>query len=232
MNMVVVDDLRLEIRVSPRRKSLQLTVERDGSLIAFVPAGCRGRDIEDFVREKQAWIYKSLAAQEGHRQPITRKQYVSGEGFPYLGRSHRLLLVDEQSVPVKLDEGRFKMRRSEARQGHAQMVAWYTAHAQPWVARLMERFSTRVGLIPADIVVRELGYRWGSCGKGSRVNFHWKTILLPPRMVEYVVLHELVHLIEPHHTPDFWLRVERAMPDFAARKEWLAENGQQITAGL
>jgi predicted metal-dependent hydrolase len=50
-------------------------------------------------------------------------------------------------------------------------------------------------------------------------------VLLPPPVIEYVVVHELVHLIEPHHTPAFWTRVERAMPDFAARKQWLAESG-------
>jgi hypothetical protein len=66
-------------------------------------------------------------------------------------------------------------------------------------------------------VVQDLGFRWGPCGKNDRVNFHQKTILLPPRTIEYVIVHELVHLTEAHHTPAFWTRVERAMPDFAAR---------------
>jgi predicted metal-dependent hydrolase len=65
------------------------------------------------------------------------------------------------------------------------------------------------------VTVQDLGYRWGSCGKGGRLYFHWRTILLPPRIVDYVVVHELVHLLEPHHTPEFWQRVERAMPDYA-----------------
>jgi predicted metal-dependent hydrolase len=232
VSTIAIDDLRFEVRESSRRKSMQITVDRDGALFAFVPAGCPEREIERFIREKQLWIYRNLVALEGRRQPVAHKQYVSGEGFPYLGRSYRLLLVDDQSVSVKLEEGRFKMRRSAASEGYSHMVAWYTAHAQPWLARRVERLATRVGLIPTGVAVQDLGYRWGSCGKGGRVNFHWKAILLPPRMVEYVVLHELVHLIEPHHTPDFWLRVERAMSDFAARKEWLAENGQRVTAGL
>lgn len=76
--------------------------------------------------------------------------------------------------------------------------------------------------------MRDLGYRWGSCGKDGTVYFHWKSVLLPPRIVEYIVVHEVVHLLEPLHSANFWLRVERAMPDFDSRKQWLAEHGHQV----
>ena len=89
-------------------------------------------------------------------------------------------------------------------------------------------FSGRVGVEPSGVAVRDLGHRWGSCGKGGKLYFHWRSILLPPSIVEYIVVHELVHLHEPHHTPEFWTRVERAMPDFARRKQWLAENAQRF----
>jgi hypothetical protein len=92
----------------------------------------------------------------------------------------------------------------------------------------VDRFRGRIGVEPSDVLVRDLGHRWGSCGKGDKLYFHWRSILLPPSIVEYIVVHELVHLHEPHHTPAFWTRVERAMPDFAKRKQWLAENATQI----
>ena len=76
--------------------------------------------------------------------------------------------------------------------------------------------------------VQDLGYRWGSCGKGDWLYFHWKTILLPAHIAEYVVVHEMAHLHEPHHTPEFWRRVERAMPDFQRRKSWLATHGMDV----
>jgi len=83
-------------------------------------------------------------------------------------------------------------------------------------------------LSPAGVKVQDLGYRWGSCGKGNWLYFHWKTILLPARIAEYVVVHEIAHLHEPHHTPAYWLRVERAMPDYAQRRAWLAEHGIDV----
>lgn len=83
-------------------------------------------------------------------------------------------------------------------------------------------------MAPAGVRVQELGYRWGSCGKGRWLYFHWKTILLPRTIAEYVVIHELVHLHTAHHTPAFWHRLERALPDYERRKQWLAEHGMEV----
>ncbi len=109
------------------------------------------------------------------------------------------------------------------------MVRWYSERGQPWLQKRVERFQRRVGVAPNAVTVQDLGYRWGSCGKRGRLFFHWRTILLPPPVIEYVVVHELVHLLEAHHTPAFWARVERVMPDFAGRKQWLAERGRACT---
>jgi predicted metal-dependent hydrolase len=230
MTTIAIDELHFELRGSDQRRSLQVTVDRDGDLILFAPPDCDRAVLEGFVREKRFWIYRKLAEKELLRQPVSAREYVSGEGFPYLGRNYRLLLVGEQSVPVKLEDGRFKMLQSAAGEGRRHMVRWYEEHAWPWLTERVARFGDRVGVRASSVAVRDLGYRWGSCGKGDKLYFHWRAVLLPPRIVEYVVVHELVHLREAHHTPDFWLRVERAMPDFAARKQWLAERGHLTTA--
>lgn len=225
METLTVGDLEFELRRSPRRRSVQVTVDRCGELILAAPDDCPIATMKDFVNAKRFWIYTKLAEKEALRPDAGRKEYVSGEGFPYLGRSYRLLLVDDQDVPVKLERGRFKMRREDAHHGREHMVAWYSAHAAPWLMKRVERLKTRTGVQPTDITVQDLGFRWGSCGRGGRLYFHWRTILLPPRIADYIVVHELVHLHEGHHTPEFWQRVERAMPDFALRKQWLAEHG-------
>jgi predicted metal-dependent hydrolase len=230
MTSVTVGDLRFEVRLSNRRSTMQVTIDRGGELIVFAPADYDASVVRRFVREKRLWIYRKLAEKEALRSPVVMKEYVSGEGFPYLGRSYRLLLVDAQPEPVKLEAGRLKMPKSAAANGRAHMVDWYTAHGQWWLSERARRMGARVGVMPSGILVRDLGYRWGSCSRGETLNFHWKTVLLPPRMAEYVVAHELVHIRAAHHTPEFWQKLERAMPDFAARKEWLAVNGAAATA--
>lgn len=230
MSVLRVEDLAFQVRRSGRRRTLEITVERDGSLLLSAPEGCEEARLERFVRAKRRWVYEKLAAKEALKPALPTRRFVSGEGLPYLGRTYRLLLVAEQEVAVKLSGGRFRLRRTEAAAGREHLVRWYTEHAQPWLKARVERHAGRLEVEPGGVAVRELGYRWGSCGKGGRLYFHWRSILLPPRIVEYVVVHELVHLREPHHTPGFWRLMERVLPDFAARKQWLAEHG--ATAGL
>lgn len=225
MSQLTVGDLRFEVRRSARRTSMQITVDRGGELLLSAPETCSTRLLEKFVREKRFWIYTKLAEKDALAPAVPKKQFVSGEGFPYLGRSYRLLLVDDQDVPVKLERGRFKMLRSAAEQGAAHMVRWYSERGQAWLRKQVARFQRRVGVEPTSVTVQDLGYRWGSCGKGGRLFFHWRTVLLPPPIIEYVVVHELVHFLKAHHTPAFWARMERAMPDFAGRKLWLGERG-------
>src|SRR5438105_2647702 len=101
MSVLRVGDLELELRGSSRRRRLQVTVDRAGELILFAPSNYSRERLSDFVHAKRFWIYRKLAEKEFVRVPVPRKEYVTGEGFPYLGRSYRLLLVEDQSVPVK-----------------------------------------------------------------------------------------------------------------------------------
>lgn len=162
------------------------------------------------------------------QKPVPHKEFVNGEGFLYLGRSYRLLLVDGQGAPVKLQQGRFKLRRDLAGEGREHLVRWYSQHGKAWLWQKAQEYANRMEVKPAGVKVQDLGYRWGSCGKGGWLYFHWKAILLPARIAEYVVVHELAHLHEAHHTPEFWARVERAMPDYERRKIWLSEQGMAV----
>ena len=137
-------------------------------------------------------------------------------------------MVDQQDEALKLISGRFALRRDAVRGARSEFVRWYTERARLWLRGRVAEHEVRMGVTPTSVTVQDLGYRWGSCGKGDRLYFHWKTILLPARIAEYVVVHEIAHLREPCHTPGFWLRVERAMPDFAERKAWLAEHGIDV----
>lgn len=228
IDQLTVDDLRFAVRWSPRRKTLQITVERDGSLLLSAPPETPVERLHKFVEDKQYWVYTKLAEKDRLQKAIPSKEFVDGEGFLYLGRSYRLRLVEEQDVPLKLAGGRFLLRRDAVADARQHFIRWYSDHAKPWLESRVDDCRTRMEVNPAGLRVQDLGYRWGSCGKGAWLYFHWKTILLPARIAEYVVVHEMAHLHEPHHTPEFWLRVERAMPDFEQRKTTLAESGISV----
>jgi predicted metal-dependent hydrolase len=223
-----VEDLQFVVRRSPRRRTMQITVERNGALILSAPPSVGQAALREFVLEKRLWIYTKLAEKDRLHRAVPRKAYVDGEGFLYLGRSYRLRLVDAQDVPLRLAGGRFALRRDALPQAREHFIRWYSERARAWLTPRLPEWRSRMQVAPAGIKVQDLGYRWGSCGKGGWLYFHWKTILLPARVAEYVLAHELAHLKEPYHLPEFWLRVERAMPDYEQRKAWLAEHGMDV----
>jgi predicted metal-dependent hydrolase len=227
---LVIGDLSFALRRSARRKTVGITIDRDGALILTAPIDCPLELIERTARDKQFWIYTKLAEKELLFKPGKTKEFVNGEGFYYLGRSYRLLLVgsspSDASVPALcLHHGRFMLRRDERHHAREHFINWYIEHGRPWLQRRVDLFVHRIGVEPRTVEVRDLGFRWGSCGRDGSLHFHWRTVLLPPSIIEYIVTHELVHVIEPHHTPAFWARLERIIPDFSTRKQWLAENG-------
>ncbi|MDG4868657.1 SprT family zinc-dependent metalloprotease [Guyparkeria sp. 1SP6A2] len=225
MTRLTVDDLTFEVRRSNRRKTLEIIVDRGGELVLAAPTHVEESELVEFVQGKRFWIHKKLTEKAALQRPIPRKEFVNGEGFLYLGRSYRLKLVDEQDAPLKLINGRFCLRQNAVDQGREIFIRWYCQRGKDWLTTKVREHSGRMDVNPAGVTVQDLGYRWGSCGKGEQVYFHWKTMMLPREIAEYVVVHELVHLHHPHHTPGFWRRLERAMPDYERRKGWLASHG-------
>mgnify|MGYP000019878934 FL=1 len=226
--LTVGDDLTFEVRRSSRRETLGITVDRDGSLILSLPDNCPLEEGRAYAEEKQFWIYTKLAERKLLRRPTRPKRYVEGEGHYYLGRSYRLKLIDDARPdvpPLRLYRGRWCLRADEREHADEHFRSWYVSHGQDYIEDRVERYANRLEVDPSGVKVRPLGYRWGSCSPDGTLNFHWRSILLPARLVDYVVVHEMVHLHEPRHDDAFWMRVERAMPDYERRKRELAEEG-------
>lgn len=216
--------------VRSRRTTADIVVERDGRVIVRAPATLLDEDIEDIIRSKQYWIYKTLAEWRDLNATRVLREYRNGEGFLYLGRSYRLSLVADQHVPLLLRNGRFCLRRDLVDRG--EVVAAKAAFREYFIARGQERlvrrvryYAPKVGVTPRDIDVRELGNRWASCSSSGNLAFHWKCMMAPPTIIDYIVVHELCHFHSFDHTEAFWNEVDKVLPDYGERKEWLKKNG-------
>ena len=225
---MTLDNLTLEIRRSKQRKTLQLTLERDGRVIVLAPIHTDEHKIQEFVQNKRFWLYTKLAEKQALRAPASPKRYLQGEGFLYLGHSYRLKLVEQQLEPLKLMSSRFLLKQSAHSQARWYFIQWYTEQARHYLKEQVVRYQQRMSIETAWVQVQDLGYRWGSCSKNNTLYFHWKTILLAPTLIEYIVVHELAHLQEPRHTPAFWQQVSFVLPDYQSRKIALAQLGVQI----
>lgn len=227
MSTVRLGDLDFELRRSPDRSTVGITVERDGRLVLSAPESASLEDIERVVSTKKTWIYTKIAEKEPLVQSAPRKEFVSGEGFFYLGRSYRLKVVDADQDEEKLRfyRSRFELRRDAKSEGRALFIEWYSGHLRTVLKRHLSRLAPRVPVEYRSMQIRNLGFNWGTCGKNQDLYFHWRVAMLPHRIVEYVVTHELVHLVEKKHSSEFWSKVETILPDCGESVRWLAENG-------
>lgn len=188
-----IDGLIFEVYRSDRRKTLQITVERSGELSVTAPTRVSEKDLVSFVEEKLLWIHTKIEEKARLQKRAPIKEFVNGEGFLYLGKSHRLRLVENQLVDLCLKSGRFCLRASSSHRARDIFIAWYTRHALMWFSQQVAELANRMDVQVREVKVQDLGFRWGAFGADGRVSFHWKAILLPPRVAQYVVVHELAH---------------------------------------
>ena len=108
------------------------------------------------------------------------------------------------------------------------LEAQYRKEARRRITERAAYFAEKMGVDYGRIAIKAAKTRWGSCSAQGNLNFHWKLILMPPAILDYVVVHELAHRIEMNHSPRFWAQVERILPDYRERRRWLKENGGLI----
>ncbi len=226
--VVRVGDLHVRVQVSDRRRTVRLTVERDSSVTAVIPPGVDGAGLARVVRSRQRWLYAKLAERQALGKARPPREYRSGEGFPYLGRGYRLLVVEQSPAPVRLMRGRLELRRDCLDDPARHLSRWYRRVGEPWLRKRVRPWADRMDAEVASLRVMPLGYRWGSCSAEGRVSIHWAAMQLPPDLVDYVLVHELAHLRRHDHSPEFWRLVERAMPDYQARRDRLLRRGPDL----
>jgi predicted metal-dependent hydrolase len=229
MKATLDKDINYQI-VRSRRATADIVIERDGRVIVRAPQKIPEERIEDVVESKRYWIYKNLAEWRDLNATRVLREYRNGEGFLYLGRSYRLLLVANQEEPLLLKAGRFCLRRDLVDKG--EMAAAKSAFRDYYIARGIERLTQRVnyyapkvGVAPRKIAVRDLGNRWASCSPNGNLAFHWKCMMSPQTIIDYIVVHELCHFHHLDHTDAFWNELDKVMPNYRERKEWLKRNG-------
>jgi predicted metal-dependent hydrolase len=216
--------------IRSRRATADIIIERDGSVLVRAPEWADDDQVANIVESKNYWIYQGLAEWRDLNATRVLREYKNGEGFLYLGRAYRLLLVTDQEEPLRLKNGRFTLRRDLVDQG--EIAAAKAAFRDFYVAKGTERlrgrvgyYAPKVGVEPKGIEVRELGHRWASCSPSGKLSFHWKCMMAPQTIIDYIVVHELCHFYHRDHTDAFWNEVDKVMPDFRERKEWLRKNG-------
>jgi predicted metal-dependent hydrolase len=233
MNLRTIRDIDYQLLPGTDRKTTDIVIERDGLVTVRPPKHFSAEQVDALVESKRLWIYRNLAEWRDMNTTRVVRDWVNGEGFLYLGSSYRLSLVIDQDEPLKLMNGRFCLQQAiidhEGKQAaKAVFERFFTDKGRERITARVDYFAAKVAVKPLSIVVKDLGYRWGSCTKAGRLAFHWKCMMAPPKIIDYIIVHELCHLHHRDHSDAFWNEVDKVLPDYRERKESLRSNGAKF----
>jgi len=216
-------DIRFKLQYS-NRKTLGISVLPDLSVIVTAPSESDFGRVKDLVKKRAAWILKQQAKFSEYLPGQPKRKYVSGETHLYLGRQYRLKVVEGKSETVKLKGRYIHVTVTEKRDGEEVKMLleeWYRERAKRYfqqkLVKAFEKFRRYEIEVPS-IRLRRMPKRWGTCSAKGIIHLNPDLIKFPSSCVEYVIVHELCHLIEANHNRDFYHLLQRMMPNWSEKK--------------
>ena len=222
---------RIEFSILRRqRKTLEIAVEPDATVVVTAPTDAPMEAIAAMVRKRAAWVRRQQRFFSQFMPRTPERRYVAGETHLYLGRQYRLKVVHGRGPGVTMIRGFIIVETPEPDRPELTrrlLEGWYRRQARAkFVERLetsLARFSVPEGFRPAGLIVRRMEKRWGSLSPSGRLVLNRRLIEAPVDTIDYVIVHELCHMAEPHHGPAFYRLLDGVMPDWLERKQRLEE---------
>ena len=216
-------------RSARRKKTVAVTVDSAGNVLVVAPLRLATDRLDAIVRRKADWIARRRRRAETHGPPPAPREFVSGESVRYLGRHYRLKVRPAETGDAKLRGGWLhvpaRVGPQQAAHVRAALIAWLRRRAAERLPERVAAWRAKAGVSLPRVVVADQRKRWGSCDQRGTIRLNWRVVQAPMRLVDYVVVHELVHLRHRGHGRDYWQAVGRVMPDYERRREDLRQCG-------
>ena len=233
--MIVRTSTGVEVSVhrTDRVRSADLFVEAS-TVRLVVPKRLSDQQIERIVKAKSVWIGQKLRLNSAVVVP-KRKEFISGESVQYLGKNYRLKVIVGVANTVKMRGGRIEVclaKRGKDSQSDALirelLISWYRERAIERLSEKVEKFSKRLSLTVDSVAVRDFKSRWGSCIDPNKIVFNWRISMAPHHVIDYVVAHELCHLLHHDHSTRFWSTLRHLEVDVPKSQLWLQQNSMTL----
>jgi len=217
------------MRSKKRRRTISLHIKEDGKIVIYAPYRTPKWEIEKFIQEKQPWISEKVLEKE-KKIKEAEKTFLPGEKFLYLGEWYPLEMQESasQGPPLKLAFGKFILNDDHTAEARDLFCNWYKREAKEKITERVDYYSHRFHLVPEGIKITSARFRWGSCSRDNRVSFSWRIIMGSLSVIDYVLIHELVHIREKNHSRNFWNYLASIFPDYRQHRHWLRENGHLL----
>ena len=215
--------------IHSRRKTIALIIGQDGKLLVRAPYHASHAQILAFIEKKAGWIRAKQAQAQVRLDQTAAKQFTSGETFLYLGSAYPLVMIDRARVSLSLEADQFRLKKTALPRAKESFIAWYKKQARQVLEERVQRYAAHYNLTYQQIKISSARTRWGSCSSNGTLSFSWRLVMAPLPVIDYVVIHELAHLIEKNHSKNFWNQVAAMMGDYTKYTRWLKENGFLLT---
>jgi len=213
-----------------KRKSFRISIEPPDSVFVVAPIGIKDDEILKMVESKAKWIENKLREIKESGVVKCCREYKNGEIFMYLGRDLRLKVQRDEYVKnplVELVEGCLLVRTAteDSYKLIKSIEDWYRKRSLEIVCERVENYQKYFEQRPLEIRSKRQKSRWGSCSSAHRLNFNLRCVMAPLEVIDYIVVHEMCHMVHFNHSKEFWGLVEEIVPDFKERRAWLRKNG-------
>ena len=235
---LVFDNFEVTIIRSPRRKTAAIKVDLTGVSVRVQQSLAQER-IRELIAEKSDWVERKLEVSEQKRQAIAtqearRERLDNGSLILIQGRQIPLDLREDRQMSVAEESGRLIVRGPDAMRGEPEQLRalvehWLYGRAVEELHFCVNVYKQKVGASPSLIQIKDYRARWGSCKPDGSIQLNWRLIHAPIHIMDYVVVHELCHLLEMNHSRRFWTEVERVDPQYQMKRQWLKDNGWRLT---
>jgi predicted metal-dependent hydrolase len=231
MNFIQGNGFVADIIRSSKRKTAAIKI-RQGKVSVIVPDCLPMATIESLVANKNRWIKEKLAIQN-EIIAIKPKEFISGESFSYLGKNHPLKIERGLHPAIKLHQGELVVSVRDKIADNSvkirpMLIKWYKQQAESELIEKTERYAGIIGVKPSTVTIKSFKSRWGSCSITGSIHYNWKLVIAPERIVDYVVIHELCHMLHHNHSPAFWQAVATYCHDYKECRAWLKINGDRL----
>lgn len=221
------DNIKIDNVIRTRRKSMSLEIKPDGSLIVRAPLLTTPVQIERLVKQKEHWIRNKQNLVHKRSLENPPRKFIAGEEFLYLGKPYPLAIVDNQDQALILRD-KFFLAEYASGNTRTTFIDWYKTQAAQLIRERVELYARQNGFAFTRFRITSAKTRWGSCGPHGSLNFSYRLVMAPIEIIDYVVVHELVHLKIKNHSKTFWVEVQKLMPDYYVRRKWLKGNGHRL----
>ena len=221
--------------IRQKRKTLALSVDTEGNVIVKAPVGMAAGVIREFVESREEWIKKQR--ENAQRLSRYRKCYVEGEAFLYLGETCYLTIKEDaaaREAQVIRKEGKHLIVTGpgDTLQIQKAVINWYKKSAEQVIAGRLALYQPLIGRPYGRVSIKDTKSQWGSLSARGNLSFNYRIVMAPLEIVDYLVVHELCHLLYMDHSPLFWSNVGRILTDYQGRRRWLRKNGGMLTLDL